>query len=187
MHDGTPGRKPPLRFILLIFALSIPFWVAGAVAARYPKALPIDLPVSALMAVCPLVAALILTHREHRPGGVKNLLKRAFDCRRIRKKTWYVPIVLLMPAIMVLSYGLMRLLGRPLPQPHIPLGVIPIFFIAFFIGAAGEELGWSGYILDPMQRRWGALQAGLLLGSVWAAWHVVPWAQARPDPMWIAG
>jgi membrane protease YdiL (CAAX protease family) len=56
----------------------------------------------------------------------------------------------------------------------------------FFISALGEELGWSGYALDPMQARWGALGAGLLIGLVSAVWHVVPLLQARRPAEWIA-
>jgi membrane protease YdiL (CAAX protease family) len=57
---------------------------------------------------------------------------------------------------------------------------------AFFVGALGEELGWSGYAIDPMQERWGALQAGILLGLVWAAWHVIALIQAHRSAAWIA-
>jgi membrane protease YdiL (CAAX protease family) len=59
-------------------------------------------------------------------------------------------------------------------------------FLASFVAALGEELGWSGYAIDPMRDRWSALQASILLGSVWATWHVVPLVQAQRSPAWIA-
>ena len=59
-------------------------------------------------------------------------------------------------------------------------------FLAFFVAALGEELGWSGYVIDPMQDRWNALQASILLGLVWAAWHWVPLVQAHRSAAWIA-
>jgi hypothetical protein len=37
-----------------------------------------------------------------------------------------------------------------------------------------------------MQDRWNALQASLLLGPVWAVWHVVPLGQVGRSPGWIA-
>jgi uncharacterized protein len=94
-----------------VFALSIPFWLIGAVTGL--QLLP-GLPVSSLMICGPLIAALILVYRENRTAGVTELLKRSFDYKRIRAKVWYAPIVLLMPGVMVLSYGLMRLMGSPL-------------------------------------------------------------------------
>jgi len=50
----------------------------------------------------------------------------------------------------------------------------------------GEELGWMGYAVDPMQARWNALQAGILLGLAWAAWHIIPVVQVGRSPVWIA-
>ena len=58
--------------------------------------------------------------------------------------------------------------------------------LAFFVAALAEELGWSGYVIDPMQDRWNALQASVLLGLVWAAWHIVPYLQAHRSLAWIA-
>jgi hypothetical protein len=80
----------------------------------------------------------------------------------------------------------MRLLQLPLPTPQFSVLSALIMFFAFFIAALGEEVGWTGYALDPMQSRWNALRAGLLLGLVWAAWHIVPFAQADRSPTWIA-
>ena len=37
-----------------------------------------------------------------------------------------------------------------------------------------------------MQKRWGALQAALMLGAIWAAWHVIALLQAGRAPTWIA-
>jgi membrane protease YdiL (CAAX protease family) len=164
-------RRSPLTFFVLVFALSIPLWLTGAVTEL--QLLP-GLPVSALMAFCPLIAASILVHREHQAAGVTELLKRAFDDQRISAKVWYAPIILLMPGVMVLTYELMRLMGLPLPPPPFPALAALIMLLAFFAGALGEELGWSGYVIDPMQDRWNALQASMLLGLVWAAWHIVP-------------
>jgi membrane protease YdiL (CAAX protease family) len=176
------GRSP-LKFCLLVFALSIPFWLLGAVTRLQP--LP-GIRLSSLMTFCPMMAALILVYRENRTAGVTELLKRSFDYQRIRAKVWYAPIVLLMPGVMVLTYGLMRLMGSPLPTPQFPVLAPLVMFLVFFIGALGEELGWSGYVIEPMQDRSNALQAGILLGLVWATWHIVPFVLVHRSPAWIA-
>ncbi|MEP7288206.1 MAG: CPBP family intramembrane glutamic endopeptidase [Chloroflexota bacterium] len=84
-------------------------------------------------------------------------------------------------------FGIMRLTGTPVPAPQIALLPTLMLSVMFFIGALGEELGWSGYAIDPMQDRWGALQASLILGSVWAVWHYVPLVQANRSAAWILG
>jgi uncharacterized protein len=104
----------------------------------------------------------------------------------IRPRIWYIPIFFLAPAIMLLSYWAIRLMGRPLPEPNIPLQMVPVFFILFFITAAFEETGWSGYAIDPMQDRGGALRASIILGLIWAIFHTIPWLQANA-PAWAAG
>lgn len=58
--------------------------------------------------------------------------------------------------------------------------------MAFLVAALGEELGWSGYALDPMQERWSAFHASLVLGVVWALWHVIAMVEAGQSPAWIA-
>ena len=181
-EEAWPTRSP-LRYFLLVFALSAPFWLIGAVTR---VELLQGLPVSSLMAFCPMLAALILVYRENKAVGVTELLTRSYDYRRIRAKVWYAPIVLLMPGMMVLTYGLMRLMGLSLPTPRFPILAAPVVFLALFIAAVGEEVGWSGYITDPMQDRWNALQASVLLGAIWAIWHIIPLVQAHRSQSWIA-
>ena len=174
-----------MKFFILVFVFSIPFWLLGALAGDINKAIKINLPISSLMLVCPTIAALILTYKEDKSKGVKQLLARVFDYKRIQHKIWYLPVILLMPAIMFLSYVAMRLAGVSLPKLQIPFALIPVFFIAFFIGAIGEEVGWSGYAIDALQDRWGALIGSIILGAVWAIWHIIPYIQAHNDISWI--
>jgi membrane protease YdiL (CAAX protease family)/phytoene/squalene synthetase len=183
VNPATPSARSALIYIGLTFALSTPFWAAGALSRR--QILP-AIPVSALGLVCMGGAAAILVYRERGRAGVVALLKRAFDAARVRSKIWYVPTILLMPGIMVLSYVAMRLMGVAPPAPQISLTTALILFSVFFIAAIGEELGWSGYAIDPLQERYGALGGALLLGVAWAVWHVIPLLSVPRTPMWVA-
>lgn len=174
-----------LPFFILVFALSVPFWILGAIATDATDSLPINLPISALGAVCPLLAAVILVYRERKMKGVKALLERAFDFNKIKHKRWFLPLVLLMPIIALLSYGYLMIKGTMLPEPSVPFLSVLIFFFVYFIGAIGEEIGWSGYVIEPMQNRFGALKASLIVGFVWAIWHIIPWSQANQTTTWI--
>jgi CAAX protease family protein len=42
-----------------------------------------------------------------------------------------------------------------------------------------------GYAFDPMQKRWNALRAGLLLGALWAMWHLPFYLAAGHDALRI--
>src|SRR5271157_4440853 len=79
----TSRSRSPLKFFLLVFALSLPFFLAGALTTV--QLLP-GLPVSSLMFLCPVTAALIFVYRENKTVGVTELLKRSFDYKRIRAK-----------------------------------------------------------------------------------------------------
>jgi membrane protease YdiL (CAAX protease family) len=164
-------RRSPLRFFLLVFALSVPLWLIGAVT---PLQLLPGLPVSSLMVFCPLIAASILVYGEDKTTGVTELLKRSFDYRRIRAKVWYVPTVLLMPGIAILAYGLMRLVRLPLPTPQFPGLAVLVMFLVFFIAALGEEVGWSGYVFAQADR-----------SPTWIAWQCLTLVASRVLLVWL--
>jgi CAAX protease family protein len=175
--------RSPLAFFVLVYALTVPFWVLGAVAAQ--ELLP-KLPISALAVVCPMLAAAILTYRRGGRRDVAATLRRAFDVHRVASSGWYAPILLLMPAIMVASYLTMWAMGWPLPAPKIEIASAVTLFALFFVAGTCEELGWSGYAIDPLQSRFGALGGALIVGAVWAAWHLIPLLQVGRAPAWIA-
>jgi uncharacterized protein len=180
---GQLGARSPLTFFLLVLALSTPIWLLGAVTRR---PLTPDLPVSSFIWVVPVIAAAILVRRERGRGSVKALLRRAFDHRRIRAKGWYAPVLLLLPGVYAATYAALRVLELPLPTVQVPIVAGAVMFLAYFVAAEFEELGWSGYVLNPLQDRWTALKAGVVLGLVWAAFHLVPLIQHGRSAGWIA-
>lgn len=170
-----------VAYFVLVFALSIPFWVLDAL---WPRQLLPGLPLSALGALTTALAALFLAYRRDHLPGFWQLLGRTCDFRRI-KPGWLLVILLVNPVMAVLAYGLVRAGGRPLPLPAPPtLGLLPMFAF-FLIGALAEEVGWSGYATEPLQQRWGTALAGIGLGAVWAVWHFVPLLQAQRALAWI--
>ncbi len=91
-----------------------------------------------------------------------------------------------MPFLYALTYWVMRLIGLPVPAEwHIPV-VTPLLFIAFFIAAAGEELGYMGYAIDPLQDRWSALTSCFIVGILWAFWHFPSMIQIGQSPALMA-
>jgi membrane protease YdiL (CAAX protease family) len=170
-------------FFVLVFVLSIPFWVLGMIN---PIQLLPGLPISAFGVFAPVLSALILVYKDERLLGVLQLLERSFDFKRVKNKNWYLAFILINPVIAVLAYGLMCVINKSIRNPTLSLLAIFPMFALFFISALGEEIGWTGYATEPLQRRWGIVIAGLVLGSIWAIWHFIPLVQAHRSVEWIA-
>jgi len=177
-----PSRSP-LAFFSLVLTLSVPFWLVGA--ATEIQLTP-NLPISSFVWVCPVVAASSLAFREGGVAGVAALLRRWFDHDRVRDKRRFVPAVLLLPGVYTTTYLVIRAMGSPLPSSHFPLLAALAWLFGCFAAGQCEELGWSGYALDPFQERWTALGASLVLRAVWVAFHLVPLVQSHRALEWIA-
>ncbi len=183
MSVSPKAASSPWTFFALVFALSIPFWLAGALTGL--QIVP-GLPLAALMFVCPVLAAALLAYRGNSTIGVAALLKRSFDLGRGKRAGWFALAAILMPGVMAASFVTMRAMGVLVPTPQFSVVTTLALFGALFVAALGEELGWMGYAIDPLQQRWGVLGGSVLLGAVWAAWHFIPLIQAHRAPDWIA-
>ncbi|EGF89945.1 platelet-activating factor acetylhydrolase, plasma/intracellular isoform II family protein [Asticcacaulis biprosthecium C19] len=170
---------------MLLFLLSLPFYVLGAAGDRLPIAS--FLPLTALMAFMPVIAALILVVRDSGLAGARALFARVLDYDRINSVQWLLVALLIMPVVFLLHYGVYRLSGAALPDAQL-FSILEIlaFALMFLVGAVGEELGWQGYAFAGLSARWSALTTSLILGTVWALWHVIPYAQMGHDVGWIA-
>lgn len=180
---ASSERRRALRFFALTTAFSIPLWLLGSLVSD--QILP-GLPMSSLMVLCPVSAALILLARDRGRTAALALLKRALGVRWIHSTYGLATAALLKPFLFLVAYGLMRLRAVPMPPPQVDaLTTLPLLGI-FFLAALAEEIGWMGYAYDPLERRWGALGAALGVGLFWIAWHLVPFLQADRSLAWIA-
>jgi len=182
----TSNYNFTILFFIITFILTIPGYILCGLASKnilFPKEMAI--PFLALSAIAPIGAAVILTCRKKKKGRIKKILKRSFDYKRIEKKIWYLPILLLVPFLFAIALGIMKFIGYSIPDPMFPIKAIPILFISFFIMALGEEIGWMGYAFKPMQNRLSTLGATLLLGLIWAIWHIPFYIFLMDDPIFI--
>ncbi len=161
-------ERSPSRFFILLFGLSIPLWVIGS---KYDIQIFPGFKLFQLPLAMPFAAALILTSLENGRRGIAGLLKRTYDVRAIKPKIWLLPIMMIYPGISLLAYLILRLSGAPIPAPHFSW-ILLLGYSTVFLMTYGEELGMTGYALDPMQKRHTALLSGLLLGIVWAGYHI---------------
>lgn len=173
----------PVAFFALTFFLSVPFYVLNVLAYLSVVGKPeLGSLYIALFTVTPIASASILTFRKRGSVGLKELIGRIFDFKRIVKNRWYIAILLLSPLIYMLSLACFVVLGTPLPPALTPLVALPVVFPLFFLMAAGEEVGWMGYAFEPMEVRGGALRAAIVLGMIWAFWHIPFFVIMMPDP-----
>ena len=176
---------PTLRFFVLVYALSIPWWLLALFVRQ--DGLPDNLPVTDVGATfMPMLAAALRTFSEGGMTGVKALFARLFDWGRIGQKRWLAVAVLLMPGLYTLTYVMMSATGLKVPHVWSPSPMLLLIFLAFFTAAVGEEIGYTGYATDKLQQRWSALATALIIGMPWALWHLPSMIQLGQSPRLIA-
>ena len=84
--------------------------------------------------------------------------------------------LLLHPAIVLLAVLVDWVLGASVPTLKLPsggaFGLLSLAFFTLWFGPLPEEIGWRGFAQDRLQARWSPLQASVVIGLVWALWHV---------------
>lgn len=176
--DPTQTDAPPgtiVRFVAITFLLSWGVFLPVAFGL-----VPVEriLPLATLSIVGPSVAALVLTWRAGGRSGVRQLLARLI---RVRVPLRWYAAALLPVGLGLIGWWLLRTTAGagPLGQFGGDLGTLPLpVIVALFLissigsGALGEELGWRGYALPRLQAHFDAFGSSLILGTVWAVWHL---------------
>jgi len=125
----------------------------------------------------PAIAGIILAQRN--PGASMDFWPRLLQTRRIQP-AWWVVILLLYPATLMLAYLILSFTSSGAADLNISgnlLGSSPalipltLLFIAI-LGPISEEPGWRGYALDRLQARYSPLTASIILGGLWWGWHL---------------
>lgn len=171
-------------FLLLTCLLSIPFYIWGAIAPV--SGLPFGLPISFLMIFVPFFLSLIFAWNENRTSGILSMFKSILDIRKA--KVWAaIFCIACMPIALWLSFYTMKAFSLSLPEDVlIPLRELPTMLILYFLGAIPEEFGWTLTLSEPMAKAHGPIRAGVIIGGVWALWHVIPWSWQHPIG-WVIG
>jgi len=119
----------------------------------------------------PSLVAITLTALNDGAAGVKALLGRVFQWRI--KAHWYLFAVTFMAAVKV-SVALLHRVITGL-WPHFGNEGLVAILIAILVSTpfqSGEEVGWRGYALPRLAKGMGFGRASLLLGVIWALWHL---------------
>ncbi len=169
MIGQTCRSREAVTYFGLVLLLSVPFWVLGASSEATVTA---ALSVASLMVVAPFIAAIVLTWHTSGGRSVRGLLTRTVDPRLPRGARWYLPMLLLMPAAVVIEVGLLRSIGRDVPAFEVAPLVLVGDLVLFWVAATLEEVGWTGYATDRLLAIRGRLLTAVLIGVVWALWHV---------------
>jgi len=173
-------QHPVLTYYALTFVISwggVLLVVGGpggipGTPEEFKRLLPFAIP--ALLAG-PSVAGILLTDLVSGRAGFRELLSRLLRWRVGAR--WYAVALLTAPILMT-AVPLALSLISPVFLPGIVTtsdkASLLLFGIAWgLIVGFFEELGWTGFAMPRLRRRYGVLTTGLLMGVLWGAWHVL--------------
>lgn len=164
-----------LGFFALTFLVTWAFFIAAVLKSRglAPGALPGPV-IQALVllgAITPSLVALGLTLRREGGAGVHALLGRIARWRVAPR--WYAFAIGFMAAAKLAAAAVHRLATGAWPAFAFEGWVLMLAALLISTWAqAGEEIGWRGFALPRLAARFGLGPASLVLGVIWALWHL---------------
>ena len=170
-------KNSPWPYFVLALGWSWLFWIPVAVTGLDVSEPP-GIIMLAIGILGPAASAIILTSLLGDKQERRDYWERLIGFKRIGLK-WYAIILLVPPVYSALAIlqgllidGSMPSLDTAVGYVTNPLRIIPFAILILFYGPLPEEMGWRGYALDRLQRRWNALTSSLVLGVIWSIWHM---------------
>jgi membrane protease YdiL (CAAX protease family) len=167
-----------IKFFLLTFIVSWVLWIAAAaisggtfVPGRTPGLYLFGRLVVLVGVFSPALVALVLTNRAEGRAGVVTLLHRILRWQVCAR--WYVFAVSYFVAIkLTVALGHRIVTGAWPAFGQTPFYVLLVAIIFSTPSQAGEEIGWRGFALPRLAKTLGLGGAGIVLGIIWACWHL---------------
>jgi membrane protease YdiL (CAAX protease family) len=125
----------------------------------------------------PTIASLLLTGLVDGRAGLRELLSRLLRWRvGVR---WYAVALLLAPLLAMAILPALSLLSPGfLPVLFTTDDKVSLLLMGIAVGLVGggllEELGWTGFAIPRLRRRYGVFATGLIVGFLWGLWHFLP-------------
>lgn len=184
-------RFPLVTYFSLTFAISWGGFLAalgvdGLVTTRWQDA---DHVLGAIMAMLagPTVAALLVTGLVDGRAGYRVLLARLRRWRVGRR--WYA--LALLPAPLI-SAGVVLALAIPAPLFTGDRTAVVLSGLGAAVTTLLEEIGWTGFAVPRLRRRYSVVKTGVIVGLVWGGWHLLQqvfiagtYAGAVPQPAFL--
>lgn len=127
----------------------------------------------------PSVVALFLVFLTYPKDKIKDYFRR---CISFRQMGWKWPLITIAVFAVLSAVSIAAgtgLLGYEMPTMDYiraiganPLNIFLVLLISLISGPLNEEFGWRGYALDRLLVRFGFLKGSLILGFIWAIWHL---------------
>jgi membrane protease YdiL (CAAX protease family) len=171
-------RHPLAVFLVLAYGAAAAIFALPLLAANGIGIIDLELPGMApfiLLAAFALTgAAFVTTALAEGRAGVRGLRRRVFHFRV--RPTWYALAMLLLPGVALISTipfagiaPIVKLIG----SPDLVLGVVILgALVAFLLVNWWEEVGWTGFVLDRLQRQIGPIGASVVTTWLQALIHV---------------
>ena len=186
-----------LEFFALTYLVSWAAWIGGAALVRTAAPAPAGLAalngfLYILGVFAPALVALALTARAEGRAGVLALLRRTLHAsvgaRCYVFAVGYMAAIKLAVALSLrIATGAWPAFG---PEPLYLMAIATVFSTPV---QSGEEIGWRGYALPGLSSRLGLAGASVVLGVIWACWHLpfffIPGADktGQSFPMYLLG
>src|SRR5712692_4315199 len=173
---AEPMTRPLLKFFSLTYAATWICWTASRAISRGGAAADPALAVLAgavflLGVFAPALVALALTERGEGRAATQALLRQVFKWRVGAR--WYVFAVGYIPAVKLSVAVVHRVVTGAWPRFGQEAWYLMAAAIVFSTWVqAGEEIGWRGYALPRLSDRFGLAPASVILGIIWASWHL---------------
>ena len=178
----APVPVVPWSFFLVTFGFSWLVWCVpvlmhlGLVPAPENATLVVlTLALASIGAFGPMVGALVVARHESGKGAAWLHLRHVAVMRNSLR--CYLTPVLLLGLVSLVVWGAPLLWGGPFQASPLPTPwIIPVYLVLMvYLGGGQEEIGWRGFALDRLLSRHNDLVASLILGVVWALWHLPLW------------
>jgi len=184
--EDTSGRtigktnielSSPWVFFTITFAFTWAFWIPAIIFdLAFDNVLGLLLLLLGLLG--PGITGVVLMKLLYTESAQKDFWDRVTNIRRIGIQ-WYLAVFLYAPILFAIAAGIDILLGGTgyfvadwvSQLTSNPAAFLPTLLFST-LPPVLEELGWRGFALDQLQRTRAALSAGLILGVIWAAWHL---------------